>query len=603
MPAANSKQALLQRYFGYTAFREGQEPAIDALLQGRDVLSIMPTGAGKSICYQLPALCLPGMALVVSPLISLMRDQVEGLRQVGIAAGCLNSSLEDRDYRDTCREAAAGRCVLLYVAPERLLSPGFAAMAQDLSISLVAVDEAHCVSQWGQDFRPSYTRIRDFVDALPHRPPVGAFTATATPQVREDIREKLGLRDPFLQVTGFDRKNLFFEVRQPTSKRTALFEFIQQHKDQSGIVYCSTRKTVEEVHAFLTKRDIAAARYHAGLSPEERAAGQDAFLQGAVPVMVATNAFGMGIDKPDVRYVLHYNMPKDLESYYQEAGRAGRDGDSAHCLLLYGSGDVQTDQFLIRLRDESVDSSDAAYQARVARDEARLRRITAYCHTAGCLRHELLDYFGETSPTQCGHCGSCLGDSLDITIDAQKILSCVKRTGERFGAGMIADILQGADTERIRSWQLTRQTTYGLLKDLRKQAILDRIRYLISCGCLVQSVGEYPVLSLGPAAKGVLFHGERLAMRTQAKEAAPAEAYPVDEALLARLRALRGELARKQGVPAYVIFPDKTLRELCRLRPDSQAALLRVSGVGEHKAQRYGELFLEEIRAYQEAAR
>jgi len=592
------KRQILKQYFGYDSFRPGQERVMDALLAGQDVLSVMPTGAGKSMCYQIPALCLPGVTLVVSPLISLMKDQVESLLQAGVPAACLNSTLDEQAYRAVLRESYQGRYKLLYVAPERLEAPGFLSWAQQADISLVAVDEAHCVSQWGQDFRPSYLGIPAFLEHLRRRPPVGAFTATATPEVRKDILERLSLHRPQVFVTGFDRENLYFEVQRPQNKKKALLSFLARQGDSSGIIYCSTRKNVESLCEFLHGREYAVTRYHAGLTAEERQANQESFSFGRCQIMVATNAFGMGIDKSDVRFVVHYNMPKDLESYYQEAGRAGRDGEKAHCLLLYSGQDVVTARFLIEQRDQQDDGEEGAYAKRVERDLGRLAVMTAYCHTTDCLRGYILRYFGERAPGLCGSCGNCAADfvDVDITEDAQKILSCVKRAGERFGAVVIADCLRGAKTDRIRSWHLDRLSTYGLLSQMTSQDILERIRHLVELEALRQSGGQYPRLFLGPRARGILFAGEKVTMRVPVpkQEQAHADQAPreADGELFQAMRLLRAQLAARKGVPPYMIFSDRTLREMCRLRPASRRELLAVPGVGQQKLEQFGEQFL-----------
>ena len=536
------KFTVLKQYFGHDAFRPGQEALVDAALSGRDVLGIMPTGGGKSLCYQVPALLLPGVALVISPLISLMKDQVAALAAAGVSAAFLNSSQDLEESRQVWGAVRRGACRLLYVAPERLENQRFAELMASQDIRLVAVDEAHCISQWGQDFRPSYLNIPQFLKTLPKRPVVGAFTATATPQVREDIARSLELQDPFTLVTGFDRPNLFFQVDVPKSKKEALLRFLKNRREESGVIYCATRKTVEEICTFLQERGFSAGRYHAGLESEERQKNQEDFSYGRVRLMVATNAFGMGIDKSDVRFVVHYNMPKDVESYYQEAGRAGRDGEEAYCLLLYSPGDVRTNQFLIELRGD--EETDEGYEQRVQREQERLKHMTVYCRTTGCLRGYLLRYFGESAKEHCGKCGSCLANfqELDITRDAQQILSCVRRAGERFGAGTIIDILRGADTERIRSWSLDTLSTYGLMRDYSRDEVQSRIQYLLESGCLVQAEGQYPTLALGPKARSVLFEGETLIAQVRSlpreavQTAVQGTSAPADPNLLRRLR-------------------------------------------------------------------
>lgn len=600
------KYEALKRYFGHTQFRPGQEALVDALLSGRDVLGVMPTGAGKSVCYQLPALLLPGVSLVISPLISLMKDQVAALEQAGIPAALLNSTLSQEEYRDTLRRARRGEYKLLYVAPERLTAPAFLSLAQEVDISLAAVDEAHCVSQWGQDFRPGYLGIPEFLERLPRRPVVGAFTATATDQVKEDIRRLLLLENPLSLTTGFDRPNLFFETVRPWDKDGYLKRFLAGRPGQSGIVYCATRKTVEAVCAALTAEGIAATRYHAGLPDGERRQNQEDFVYDRARVMVATNAFGMGIDKSNVGFVVHYNMPKDVESYYQEAGRAGRDGEEAYCLLLYSPGDVRTNQFLIELRGD--EETDEGYEQRLQREQERLKHMTVYCRTTGCLRGYLLRYFGESAKEHCGKCGSCLANfqELDITRDAQQILSCVRRAGERFGAGTIIDILRGADTERIRSWSLDTLSTYGLMRDYSRDEVQSRIQYLLESGCLVQAEGQYPTLALGPKARSVLFEGETLIAQVRSlpreavQTAVQGTSAPADPNLLRRLQQLRGRLAQQAGVPGYVVFSDKTLREMASMQPRTLAQMQLVNGVGDYKLDKYGQKFLDVILQWQE---
>lgn len=596
---------LLKQHFGYSDFRPGQGEVVGELLSGRDVLSVMPTGAGKSICYQIPALCMEGLTLVVSPLISLMKDQVEGLIQAGVPAAYLNSSLTERQFGLALRNARMGKYKLIYVAPERLETASFLAFAREASISMVAVDEAHCVSQWGQDFRPSYLNIPSFTAALPHRPVVAAFTATATPEVREDIIRQLELREPFLLVSGFDRPNLFWEIQTPRSKREALLAFMRAHEGESGIVYCSTRKNVEEVCVFLQERGIVATRYHAGLEPTERNQNQEGFVYGSTQVIVATNAFGMGIDKPDVRYVVHYNMPKDLESYYQEAGRAGRDGDAAHCLLLYSAADIQTNRFLIELQDKETEGNEEERAERVKQDLARLKQMTYYCHTTDCLRHYILRYFGEQTQEYCGNCGNCQAyfEERDVTEDAQKVMSCIKRAGERFGSATIADVLRGAQNERVVKWQLQKLPTYGTMSSMSRDEVLGRIRLLLERGYLTQDGGPYPTLALTPKAGDILFRGEKLIARVKAPAdkavtRQDAQTGDVPGELYERLQQLRQQLAKRLGVPAYVVFSNETLREMCRRLPRTERELLKVSGVGEQKLKKFGRAFLDAMETW-----
>ena len=596
-----TKEEALKTYFGYDAFRGGQEPVIDTLLSGRDALAIMPTGAGKSVCYQVPALLLPGITLVISPLVSLMRDQVTQLVQMGVPAAFLNSSLTFRQYLLALSRAKEGRYKIIYVAPERLETEGFLDFACHADIALVAVDEAHCISQWGQDFRPSYLHIPAFLEKLGRRPPLGAFTATATPEVREDIEKLLGLRDPLRVTTGFDRKNLYFEVQEPADKRSALLELVRSRPDKCGIVYCSTRKTVEEVCGLLQEAGVSATRYHAGLEPEERQRNQEDFLYDRARVMVATNAFGMGIDKSDVRYVIHYNMPKDIESYYQEAGRAGRDGLPSSCILLYSGRDVRTAQFLIE-HGESREELDAETAERLReRDMLRLRKMVGYCRTRRCLRQYILQYFGETAPDTCDTCWNCLHnfEEVDIGREARAILRCVMETGQHFGVSVIAETLCGAESDKVRKYHMDEEATYGLLRDMTQKEVRDRIRFLIDEGVLALSPGPYPVVLLGERAEDAVLGG--LYMRT-VKEERPSVRRPVPEELdgaqaelFGRLRALRARLARRQGIPAYAVFSDKTLRELAVVRPRTLEELKSVSGIGDAKARKYGKQVLEEI--------
>ena len=549
----SEKRALLKSVFGYEGFRPGQEQLIDALLQGRDAMGIMPTGAGKSMCYQLPALLLPGITLVVSPLISLMKDQVNALVQSGVRAAYLNSSLTEGQTAKAIANAMEGVYKIIYVAPERLFTPRFQNFAQGMNISMVCVDEAHCVSQWGQDFRPGYLDIARFLETLPRRPVVGAFTATATGEVREDIVRLLGLADPVTVVTGFDRPNLYFGVEEPRDKYAAVTRYLAAHTGASGIVYCLTRKTVEEVCEKLRADGYAATRYHAGLSADERQRNQDAFLYDEARVMVATNAFGMGIDKSNVSFVLHYNMPKNIESYYQEAGRAGRDGQPADCILLYGGKDVVTNRFFIEKDDENDALDEETRRLVREKDEERLRRMTFYCHSGSCLRAYLLRYFGENAPEHCDNCSVCSTqtEKVDVSGEARII--------------------------------------FLFLRDLR---------YPLGAGYLEQAAGQYPTLSLGAPALEFLEYGGTVTLRV-AREAPRAHestaALPADMALFERLKELRLKFAKRAGVPAFVIFTDATLRAMSAQKPRTMAEFLKVPGVGGKKADAYGKAFLERI--------
>lgn len=600
------KYGVLKEYFGHDSFREGQDRITDSLLGGRDVLGIMPTGAGKSICYQVPALMFEGVTVVVSPLISLMKDQVSALVQSGVAAAYINSSLTHAQYLKVLQNTENGKYKIIYVAPERLCAPAFLEICRSLSISMVAVDEAHCVSQWGQDFRPSYLKIPDFIESLPSRPVVGAFTATATGTVREDIKNLLKLRSPLVVATGFDRPNLFFSVMHPNKKSIALMKLIKERKGESGIVYCSTRKAVEEVCELLNKNGFTATRYHAGLDEDERRLNQDDFVYDRAPIMVATNAFGMGIDKSNVSFVIHYNMPKNMESYYQEAGRAGRDGRNADCILLYSSKDVRTNQFLINNSEPNPDLTEDEQEEVRRRDRERLKKMTFYCTTHKCLRKFILEYFGDKSPERCCKCSNCLSnhENTDITVDAQKIMSCVARTGQRYGKKVICDVLRGSKNERLISAGLSRQSTYGIMADCTEKRLRDIIEYLCENGYMTAEGDEYPILRLTPKSRGVLTGSETLRMmleipqKKKASSAKSAALSPADEKLLIALKELRRNLAMRQSVPAYVVFSDATLMDMCRIKPKTRDEFMEVSGVGQRKAIRYGEVFLATIAEF-----
>lgn len=602
------KLSVLKEYFGHDSFREGQNRITDSLLGGRDVLGIMPTGAGKSICYQVPALMFDDITIVVSPLISLMKDQVSALVQSGVAAAYINSSLTHAQYLKVLQNTESGKYKIIYVAPERLCAPAFLGICRNLNISMVAVDEAHCVSQWGQDFRPSYLKIPDFIDALNSRPVVGAFTATATGAVRDDIKTLLRLVSPLVVTTGFDRPNLFFSVMQPKNKSIELMKLIKERKNESGIVYCSTRKAVEEVCELLQKNGFAATRYHAGLDENERRRNQDDFVYDRATIMVATNAFGMGIDKSNVSFVIHYNMPKNMESYYQEAGRAGRDGRSADCILLYSAKDVRTNQFLINNSEPNPDLTEDEQEEVRRRDRERLKQMTFYCTTHKCLRKFILEYFGDKGPERCEKCSNCLSnhENTDITVDAQKIMSCVARTGQRYGKKVICDVLRGSKNERLISAGLSRQSTYGIMADCPEKRLRDIIDHLCESGYMTAQGDEYPILKLAPKSRGVLTGQETLRMMLEIPQKKKAAAVkdallpPADEKLLAALKDLRKSLAMRQSIPAYVVFTDATLIDMCRLKPKTQEEFMEVSGVGQAKSQRYGEVFLAVIAEFSE---
>ena len=606
------KYEALRTYFGHDVFRPGQEALIDGLLAGRDALGIMPTGGGKSLCYQIPALLDRGPALVISPLISLMKDQVMALKSQGAAAAYLNSSLDLRQQDLVLERWGRGAYRILYVAPERLSTDAFLSAMTRRPPGLMAVDEAHCISQWGQDFRPSYLQIADFLDRLPARPPVGAFTATATRAVREDILRILALRDPVQVVTGFDRPNLFFDVQRHGDKDAALLRLVKERADRSGVVYCATRAAVEAVCRLLQSQGVAAVRYHAGLSDEERRESQDAFQYDRAAVMVATNAFGMGIDKSNVSFVIHYNMPKSLEAYYQEAGRAGRDGAPADCILLYAPKDVQTALFLIENGGENDLLSPEERQTVIRQDRRRLGAMTDYCKTTRCYRGHILGYFGQEHGMSCGNCGNCLGSFTrkDVTVPAQMVLSCVKRVRDKLGypvgAGLLTDVLRGSRGQRVLSLGLNELSTYGLMARERKETVRALLDHLVEEGCLRVDPDRGGV-SLTPAASEVLFRGRPVVMAvretSQPGSEAPRVRLPAGETpaagfydqLFRSLKEVRTELARRAGVPAYVVFSNATLADMAAKLPATREELLAVNGVGERKADRYGPAFLKAI--------
>lgn len=598
------KLTTLKKYFGYDTFREGQEEIINALLACQDVVAIMPTGAGKSICYQIPALLQSHLTIVISPLISLMKDQVTSLKQAGVPAAYLNSSLSAKEQAAVLNNAKQQQYKLLYVAPEQLLTPRFLDFGQVVPIDFVCIDEAHCVSQWGQDFRPSYLQIPEFIATLPNRPTIGAFTATATQAVKEDIMKMLQLNHPFQLTTGFDRKNLYYAVQKAQNKLTSIYHYLEMHENTSGIIYCNTRKHVEEVCMALNDQGFPATRYHAGLSAQERQSNQEAFVEDRIPIMVATNAFGMGIDKSNVSFVIHYNMPKNLESYYQEAGRAGRDGSPADCILYYQSKDVVTNQYFIdqQVQHEQMDEQQLA--AFKQREQDRLKKMTYYCFTQDCLRHYTLNYFGEHCAPFCGNCSNCLSnfEKTEITIDAQKILSCVKRMDERFGIKMVVDVLRGSQQQKIKQAHLDQLSTYGIMKETSEKHVRQMIEFLMAEGYLKVSDGQYPVLQLGFRCSEILIDRKTLFMNL-VKEEVPAKHGKTTEdvdnpALFATLQVLRREFADKRNVPAYMVFTDAALREMCQRLPRTPKQFNRINGVGEVKLETYGEAFLQAINDY-----
>ena len=602
------KLEVLKRYFGYTSFRTGQNELIDAALSGRDALGIMPTGGGKSLCYQVPALMFPGITIVISPLISLMKDQVMALKEAGVRAAYINSTLTFKQLLKVYDNLRAGLYKIVYVAPERLLTDGFLQVAMQLPIAMVTVDEAHCISQWGNDFRPSYLSIIDFIDSLPVRPVVSAFTATATEQVRADIIEKLSLRSPLKVVTGFDRPNLRFEVINAQNKRSdVLLKLILSQKDKCGIVYCMTRKRVEAVCDFLIKNGIKATRYHAGLELEERQKNQEDFVHDRKTVIVATNAFGMGIDKSNVSYVIHFNMPLSLEAYYQEAGRAGRDGSEALCTLLYSPSDIMTAKTLLEHSEENDQISEEDRERQAALDRRRLERMIEYCKTTKCLRRTILEYFGQDSDGDCDNCSNCAAtfDKKDITLDAQKIISCIIRIrdllGYYVGSALVVRVLREGHDQRIQSLGLTSLSTYGIMKNASRGEVNDMIAALCDQGYLRQDRIHGSVEPMEKARR-VLSGKDSVYMEYKVEEKKSKKKASVtgNNTLFEKLRTLRQTIAAEQGVPAYIVFSNATLEEMAKLRPVHTWELMEVPGVGRKKADLYGERFMKVIKEYEQ---
>ena len=608
MEAINSRDRalqLLQTYFGYTSFRPAQEAPVESLLKNEDVVAIMPTGAGKSICFQIPALCKSGISIVFSPLISLMKDQVDSLVDQNIPAALINSTLTQTEFNKTMYEVRSGKIKLLYIAPERLGSNFFCNVLRSMPISQVIVDEAHCISQWGHDFRPSYRLIGDWLSSLPKRPVVGAFTATATKAVENDIKKLLGLDCANVYVTGFDRPNLSFSVVRTPKRMDYVVDYVRRHSNENGIIYCSTRKDVERVYDNLTRAGIQTGYYHAGLSDEMRQDMQNKYAFDQLQVMVATNAFGMGIDKSNVRYVLHYQMPRNMESYYQEAGRAGRDGAPAECILLYSGQDVRVHKYLI----EQGHLEPQCEQVELR----KLQSMIDYCFCSTCLRKYMLAYFGEIVPwLECSNCSSCntKGERVNVTKEAKAIFRAIIATEERYGASMISSIVRGERTDRITRAGLDALSVFGYLSDIGDKEIKGLIQQFVASGYLRSSTGKYPILSVTAGAEEVLaghkeveeIRQEVIVPSRKTKKSASISRSEVPRSgsggLFEHLRQHRKQLASQLGVPPYIIFPDTVLIDLANVRPSTLGEFGNIKGVGEAKLKKYGLSFLEVIEQY-----
>ncbi|MFF1991849.1 DNA helicase RecQ [Bacillus mycoides] len=580
-------QELLASYFGYSSFRRGQDETIKNVLDGKDTVCIMPTGGGKSICYQIPALVFEGTTLVISPLISLMKDQVDTLVQNGISATYINSSISITEANQRIQLAKQGHYKLLYVAPERLDSMEFVDQLIDMKIPMIAIDEAHCISQWGHDFRPSYLHIHRILDYLPEKPLVLALTATATPQVREDICNTLGINQENTIMTTFERENLSFSVIKGQDRNAYLADYIRQNQKESGIIYAATRKVVDQLYEDLGKAGVSVSKYHAGMSDHDRNEQQELFLRDEISVMVATSAFGMGIDKSNIRYVIHYQLPKNMESYYQEAGRAGRDGLDSECILLYSSQDVQVQRFLI---DQSTGES------RFSNELEKLQNMTDYCHTEQCLQSFILQYFGEEPKEDCGRCGNCTDDreSIDVTRESQMVLSCMIRTNQRFGKQMIAQVLTGSKNKKVIEFNFHTLPTYGLLSNRSVKEVSEFIEFLISDELIAVEHGTYPTLKVTEKGKEVLLGKENVLRKERVETRQIVQDHPLFE----MLREVRKEIAQGEGVPPFVIFSDQTLKDMCAKMPQSDSELLTVKGIGEHKLVKYGSQFLQAVQHF-----
>ncbi|MBO5552075.1 MAG: DNA helicase RecQ [Lachnospiraceae bacterium] len=599
----------LKFYFGYDSFKPGQEEIVRNITDGKDVLAVMPTGSGKSICYQVPAMLLPGITIVISPLISLMQDQVKALNDAGIHAGYINSSLTEAQISKVYSKASEGTYKILYVAPERLESSGFMNFAGSVDISMVTVDEAHCISQWGQDFRPCYLKIVDFIDRLSQRPVVSAFTATATEEVKTDIACVLRLQAPKIVVTGFDRGNLYFAVETVKRKDGYVLDYIRKHQDDSGIIYCATRKNVDKVYDLLSAEGVSVARYHAGMNNDARKTNQDDFIYDRASVIVATNAFGMGIDKSNVRFVLHYNMPQSMENYYQEAGRAGRDGEASECILLFSAQDIMINRFLLEHKD-FTDIPEEDIELIRQRDAKRLQVMEGYCRTSGCLRCYILEYFGEKRAEPCDNCGNCHREftGIDMTRDAKTVINCVWETKGRYGLNIVLGTLLGANRARLKEIGADRYKTYGALKNRTEAELRLLISQMVLDGYLYQTADRYSVIRLGdieplknPDTQVIVRIYKDTEAERQKKSRSRKSTDSLTRAgyeLFEALRKLRLAIAREEGLPPYIVFSDKTLIDMSIKAPTDKTSILNVSGVGEAKYKKYGARFIEEVTAF-----
>lgn len=610
MIVKTKQQEILNEVFGYEQFREGQEGIIDATLKKEDVIGIMPTGAGKSLCYQVPALLLEGITIVISPLISLMQDQVMSLKEVGVRAAYLNSSLSPIQFDKAINNAKEGMYKIIYIAPERLETRSLQSLAASIDISMVVVDEAHCISQWGQDFRPSYLNIIHFINQLKTRPIIAAYTATATKTVIDDIVCSLGLDNPYQIITGYNRSNLSFEVINSSDKNRILLEQLQHKKDMSGIIYCNTRSNVDEVYELLGERGFSVSKYHAGLSDEVRKNSQSDFIYERKQIMVATNAFGMGIDKSNVRYVIHYNMPKNIEAYYQEAGRAGRDGEAAECILLYSGNDVRINDFLINVSYENSQlDKETALQIK-EQDIEKLKKMTYYCLTNECLRSYILNYFGEKGSNYCGNCSNCLNEfeTINVVEEAKQIIKLVLSSGERYGKVVIVETAWGSNTQKLNNFNLNKNNYYGCLSKLTKQRLHMIVNDLLVKGLLLSTGSDYPILKVTEEGRKLIDSNnstEQLLLKlpkeveiikTKKKSSIISDDYDMN--LFELLRQLRMQIAKEEHVPPYIVFGDQTLRGMSIMLPKNKQEMLNVSGVGEVKYQKYGERFVEVIVSY-----